>query len=112
MEKARIAEDLAETLQTYVEEVEDGDRHNFYDDHIVDQVLEMHKILYKDGVEEGRKYSGHMLVTDKPVQLFDILEMEKALSGKRVKIQVMSIINVKPLSEGRLSVELLGAEVE
>lgn len=48
MRKGKVAESLAEKLQHYVDEIQEGERDNFYDDHIVDELLEMREELVYD----------------------------------------------------------------
>lgn len=111
MKKVRIAESLSEMLQNYAYEVEEGERDNFHDDHILDGVLDMHEVLHKDGVEEGRFCESFMLKTDKNVKVFETVEVERFMSGTKEKLKVMSILDVKPLTDGQMMVEFLGTKV-
>lgn len=111
MRKIKIAEDLAEMLQTYAEELEEGERDQFQDLYIVDSICDMQEALYKDGTEEGRFYASYMLTTDKELKVFETIEVEKMLSGTREKIKIMSILEVKPMDGKRMAIEFLGAKV-
>lgn len=111
MNKVKVAEELLEMLQVYADEIEEGERDNFYDDHILDRVLDMQEVLYKDGVEEGRFYESFILTTDKTVKIFETVEVERFMSGTKDKLKVMSIIEVKPLANGQIMIEFLGAKV-
>src|SRR5690606_23860434 len=78
MLKDKVAETLVEMLQHYVDEVqEEEDRSNFSDDYIVDKLLQVKENFHKDGVEEGRAYETHILITDKPVKIYDTVELRR-----------------------------------
>lgn len=111
MSKSKVAEELAEKLQEYSYEVAEGEHENFYDDYIVDELLEMREIFYKDDVEEGHYYQSYTLTTDKKVRLYDTLTLQKALSGDTVNLKVMAIDSVTPLSEEKMIIEFLGRKV-
>lgn len=112
MKKVKIAEELGEMLQDYANEVEEGEHEPHQDDYIVDGICDMHEILYNDGVEEGRFYESFMLKTDKNVKLFETVEVERFMSGTKDKLKVMSILEVKPLADGQIMIEFLGAKVK
>ena len=110
--KVKTAENLAEMLDEYAAEVEEGEAHEDYGDlYIVDALCDMNEILYKDGVDEGRFYESFMLLTDKPVKLFETVEVTRSISGNEEKMKVMSILSARPSQDGKMIVELLGVKV-
>jgi len=114
MLKDKVAETLVEMLQHYVDEVqEEEDRSNFSDDYIVDKLLQVKENFHKDGVEEGRAYETHILITDKPVKIYDTVELRRMFSDQTTKMKVMSLESVKLSKNGsELLIEFLGYEVK
>lgn len=109
--KVKKAEQLSEMLENYAIELEEGEHEDYYDDYIVDGICDMQEIFYKDGVEEGHFYQSFMLKTDKILKVFETVEVERFTSGTKDKLKVMSILNVKPLTDSQMMVEFLGVEV-
>lgn len=111
--KIQVAEGLIENLQQYVGDVESGDHDPFYDDYTVDSLCDMQEVIQDDGeVDEGRRYQGCMLVTDKPIKIYEIVEVERELSGTNDLLKVMFIRNVQLSKDGKLLIEFLGEKVE
>jgi hypothetical protein len=92
----KTVENLAEMLQEYAIEVDDGEHEKHSDDYIVDGLFDMFEVLYADGIEEGRYYQGYMYMTDKPVKLFETVQMQSFLTESPVKLKIMSILGVSP----------------
>ena len=112
MLKEKTAESLAEKLQEYAYEAEEGGHDNFFDDYIVDELLDMREHLFKDDVEEGRFYQKYYLETDKMIKLYEVVSLKKALSGDTVNLKVMSIDSVNLGKNGTMLVEFLGRIVK
>lgn len=114
MSKVDVVEGLIEKLEDYNQELYDEEesgeeRDPYYDDYILDDVLKLKKVLYESGVEEGRAYQEFILKTDKDdVKVYDVLEVERFMSGKVEKVQVMSIERFRVNSDGNVLVEFLG----
>ncbi len=109
--KVRVAEELAETLQQYAEDIEDGNHDPFYDDYTVDSLCDMQEIIMADGIDEGRRYQHVMLITDKPVKVYEVVEIERMMSGTKDKLKVMAIVDVQPSKDGKMVVGFLGSKV-
>lgn len=109
--KIRVAEELAEKLEQYAGDVEDGNNEPLYNDYIVDDLCDMHEILMDEGVDEGRRYQHVMLVTDKPVKLYSVVEVDRMLSGTKDKLKVMAIISAQPSLDGKMLVNFLGSKI-
>ena len=112
MSKEKVAESLAEKLQEFAYEVEQGEHDNFFDDYIVDELLDMREHLIKDDVEEGRFYQKYYLETDKTLKLYDVVSLQKALSGDTVNLKIMAIDSVMLGKNGTMLVEFLGQIVK
>lgn len=111
MEKVETIEELAEMLQQYASELEEGDHEQHTDDYIVDELCNVSEILYKDGIEEGRRYSSFMLITDKHIKVYETIEVDRFMSGTKEKLKVMAILDVKPTEDNKMVVVFLGAIV-
>lgn len=115
MKEVRVAEQLQEMLENYVGELEDLEpeesRETHHDDWMVDSLCDMNEILYKSGVEEGRRYEAVILAADHPIKLYDTVEVERFMSATKDKLKVMAIIEVKPGIDGKMLVEFLAAKV-
>ena len=110
---SRTAEQLSEMLEEYAYEVEEyGDeREGFQDGYIVDGVLDMREELYKNDSIEGRFYEEYVLITDKPVKIYEKVEVIKFMSQTTEIVKVMAIDRVRIAEDGKMIVELLGRKV-
>lgn len=109
--RVEVAEKLTELLQEYASDIENESHEQHMDCYIIDQLCDMHELLHKDGSEEGRFYDSFMLVTNKTIKLYDVVEVERFMSGTKDKLKVMAILEVKPMADGQLSIEFLAAKV-
>lgn len=110
MNKEKIADNLLEILDTYVDMLmNDVVALDVEEEYIIDEILDLKEAIFKDGVEEGQFCQTHRLVTTMPINLYDVVEVNRALDGETIKLKVMGIISIKlKKDKSAFIVEFLG----
>lgn len=112
-----ITESLVSMLEDYSIELEDAIENEqprepeINDAYLLDGLLEVQEALYEDEVCEGGKYEAYTLIADKPVTLYSTMEPITMMGGRHQKLKVMSIVEVKPMPDGQMMIEILAQEL-
>ncbi|WP_339260907.1 hypothetical protein [Lysinibacillus sp. FSL K6-3209] len=112
-----ITESLASMIEDYSIELEEAIENEqprepeISDGYLLDELLKMQEALYEDEVREGALYESFTLITDKPVILYSTMESITMMGGRKQTLKVMSIVEVKPMPDGQMMIEILAREL-
>lgn len=113
----KITDSLVGMLEDYSRELEEAIENNqprepeINDAYLLDGLLEVQEALHEDLICEGVTYEAYTLITDKPVTLYSTMESITMIGGRKQKFKVMSIVEVKPMPDGQMMIEILAQEL-
>jgi hypothetical protein len=91
-------------------EYEDGELNEWSQMYLKDEFLELSEKLHREGIEEGHRYDGMMLIVkqgDDLPQPFTKMTMESPITNEKYTIHIKEITQLRYNKNGDLIVEVL-----